>query len=145
MCVCKFACVCVLMRKKNLEREREIEWEIVDFWFHICWPNEALKDNLLVPRPCRKLNFRAQFHQRSTCSFYVRKLRVQLFWAYILGLYFTGYRLLAQKLRVECWWNSAQATKVCAWERENVCVSVNVCVCVSRNNLWLLTEDTNLP
>ncbi len=31
----------------------------------------------------------------------VRKLRVQLFCAYVLGLYFTGARLLVQKLRVE--------------------------------------------
>jgi hypothetical protein len=44
-----------------------------------------------------------QFHQRSTCSFYVRKLRAVLFCAYVLGLYFTGARLLAQKLRVKCW------------------------------------------
>ncbi len=51
---------------------------------------------------------RAQFHQRSACSFYVRKLRMQLFWAYTLGLYLTGARLLAQKLRVERWWNWAQ-------------------------------------
>jgi hypothetical protein len=42
-----------------------------------------------------------QFHQRSTCSFYVRKLRSQLFCAYILGLYFTVVSLPAQKLRVE--------------------------------------------
>jgi hypothetical protein len=42
-----------------------------------------------------------QFHQRSTCSFYVRKLRTQLLCAYVLGLYFTGVSLLAQKLRVE--------------------------------------------
>jgi hypothetical protein len=44
-----------------------------------------------------------QFHQHSTRSFYVRKLHAQLFCAYILGLYFTGARLLAQKLRVEHW------------------------------------------
>jgi hypothetical protein len=36
-------------------------------------------------------------------SFYVRKLRAQLFCASVLGLYLTGARLLAQKLRVECW------------------------------------------
>jgi hypothetical protein len=36
-----------------------------------------------------------QFHQRSTRSFYVRKLRAQLFCAYILALYSTGGRLLA--------------------------------------------------
>jgi hypothetical protein len=41
------------------------------------------------------------------CSFYVRKLRAQLFCAYILGLYFTGARLLALKLHIERWWNSA--------------------------------------
>ncbi len=45
----------------------------------------------------------AQFHQRSTHSFYVRKLRVQLFCAYNLGLYFTGAGLLVQKLCVERW------------------------------------------
>jgi hypothetical protein len=50
-----------------------------------------------------KVEIRGQFHQRSTSSFYVRKLRTQLFCAYVLGLYFTGIRLLAQKLRVECW------------------------------------------
>jgi hypothetical protein len=44
-----------------------------------------------------------QFHQRSTLSIYVSKLRVQLFCAYILGLYLTGARLLRQKLRIECW------------------------------------------
>jgi hypothetical protein len=49
------------------------------------------------------LAFRGQFHQRYTRSFYVRKLRAQLFCAYILGLYFTGVSLPAQKLRVECW------------------------------------------
>jgi hypothetical protein len=46
---------------------------------------------------------RGQFHQRSTCIFYVRKLQAQLFCAYVLGLYFTGARLLEQKLRVERW------------------------------------------
>ncbi len=40
-------------------------------------------------------------NQHSTRSFYVRKLRAQLFCAYILGLYFTGVSLLAQKLHVE--------------------------------------------
>ncbi len=51
-----------------------------------------------------------QFHQHSIHSFYVRKLRAQLFCAYILGLYFTGARLLAQKLCVERWWNWALIT-----------------------------------
>ncbi len=44
-----------------------------------------------------------QFHQRSTRSFYVCKFQMQLFCAYVLGLYFTGERLLGQKLHVECW------------------------------------------
>ncbi len=51
-----------------------------------------------------------QFHQRSTCSFYLRKLRTQLFHAYILGLYFTGVSLPAQKLGIELWWNWAMVT-----------------------------------
>ncbi len=38
-------------------------------------------------------------------NFFIMKLRVQLFCAYILGLYFPGARLLAQKLRIERWWN----------------------------------------
>ncbi len=42
---------------------------------------------------------RGQFHQCSTCSFYVHKLRAQLFCAYVLGLYFTDVSLLVQKLR----------------------------------------------
>jgi hypothetical protein len=46
------------------------------------------------------------------CSFYMRKLRVQLFCAYISGLYFTGVRLLAQKLRIEHWWNWPQVSLV---------------------------------
>ncbi len=44
----------------------------------------------------------SQFHQHSSCSFYVLKFRTQLFCAYVLGLYFTGARLLAQKLLIEC-------------------------------------------
>ncbi len=43
-------------------------------------------------------------------SFYEHKLHVQLFCAYGLGLYFTGVSLLAQKLRVEGWWNWAQVS-----------------------------------
>ncbi len=44
-----------------------------------------------------------QFCQRSMCWFYVHKFRVQLFCANVLGLYFTGAKLLAQMLCVECW------------------------------------------
>jgi hypothetical protein len=44
---------------------------------------------------------RGQFHQYSTCSFYIRKLLAQLFCAYVLGLYFTGVSLPAQKMWVE--------------------------------------------
>ncbi len=58
----------------------------------------------LIPKVCSADNW-GQFHQRSTRRFYVRKLRMQPFCAYILGLYFTGTRLLAQKLPVECWRN----------------------------------------
>ncbi len=53
-------------------------------------------------------NIRGQFHQRSTCSFYVCKLWAQFFCSYILGLYFAGVSLPVQKLRVERWWNWAQ-------------------------------------
>jgi hypothetical protein len=42
------------------------------------------------------------FHQHSTRSFYLRKLHAQFFCAYVSGLYFTGIRLRAQKLHVEC-------------------------------------------
>jgi hypothetical protein len=44
---------------------------------------------------------RGQFHQCSTCSFYVRKFCAQLFCAYILGLYFTGARLLMHRMLVK--------------------------------------------
>ncbi len=44
---------------------------------------------------------RGQFHQRSTRSFYIRKLRAKLFCAYVLALYFTGVSLPAQKLHVK--------------------------------------------
>ncbi len=53
-------------------------------------------------------SIKGQIHQRSTHSFYERKLRAQLFCAYILGLHFTGISLPAQKLRIERWWNWAQ-------------------------------------
>ncbi len=62
-----------------------------------------LKVKKILHKKFRKSYPWGQFHQRSIHSFYVRKLRVQLFCAYILGLYFTGARLLAQKLRVEPW------------------------------------------
>ncbi len=54
---------------------------------------------------------RGQFHQRSTRSFYICKFRAQLFCAYVLGLYFTGARLLAQKLHVLSWWNWLSSVK----------------------------------
>jgi hypothetical protein len=49
----------------------------------------AVVNDVVVVTTC------SQFHQRSTRSFYVRKLRAQLFCAYVLGLYFMGARLLA--------------------------------------------------
>ncbi len=57
------------------------------------------------------MNFtKGQFHRHSTLSFYVHKLKAQLFCAYILGLYFIGVRLPAQKLPVERWWNWAHVS-----------------------------------
>jgi hypothetical protein len=44
-----------------------------------------------------------QFHQCSTGSFNIRNLHAELFCAYVICLYFTGARLLAQKLRVKRW------------------------------------------
>ena len=43
------------------------------------------------------------------------------FCAYILGLYFTGVSLPAQKLSVECWWNwhqGASKTAVESWREQ---------------------------
>ncbi len=51
---------------------------------------------------------RSQFHQCSMRSFYVHKFREQLFCAFILGSYFIGTRMLAQKLHIERWWNWTQ-------------------------------------
>ncbi len=47
--------------------------------------------------------FTGSLGQHSTCSFYVGKFRPQLFCANVSGLYFTGARLLGQKLCVERW------------------------------------------
>jgi hypothetical protein len=73
-------------------------------------PSRLLRNPSL---PSRKFSFPiskiwGQFHQRSTCSFYIRKLCAQLFCAYVLGLYFTGVRLLVQKLCIERLWNWPQ-------------------------------------
>jgi hypothetical protein len=46
---------------------------------------------------------RGLFHQRSMLSFYTRKLQAQVFCALVLGLYITGAKLLAQKLRIVRW------------------------------------------
>jgi hypothetical protein len=52
-----------------------------------------------------------QFHQDFTDSFFVLKLCAKLFCTYILGLYFFGKRISAEKLLVKCWWN---------WHKVNV-------------------------
>ncbi len=66
-----------------------------------------------------KLTLRVNFTNvlRAAC-----KLRAQLFCAYILGLYLTGARLLAQKLCIARWWNwplvfisVPKRTLACAW------------------------------
>ncbi len=75
-----------------------------------------------------------QFHQRSTPSFYVCKLRVQIFCAYILGLYFSGARLLAQKLRLEHWWNWALVVAIRITEVEIVDSFVTTLFLQSRNS-----------
>ncbi len=43
------------------------------------------------------------FNFTNILRFYAHKLHVQLFGAHVLGLYFTGARLLAQKLSIERW------------------------------------------
>ncbi len=65
------------------------------------------------------------FYQHSKRSFYVRKLRALLLCAYVLGLYFTGVNLLAQKLPIKRWLNWAQ---VRFWM-----LSMNVCD-IKKNN-----------
>ena len=52
--------------------------------------------------------YRCQFHQHFTCSFFIWKSFKKLFCTYCLGLYFFGGRKLAQKLLVKCWWNWLQ-------------------------------------
>ncbi len=71
---------------------------------------------------------RGQFHQRSTHSFYVRKLCAQLFCAYIFSLYFTSVSLMAQKLRIKRWWNWAQVEKKKKWGKRlyKMCDVINV-------------------
>ncbi len=109
------------------------------------------EDRLYVIKPGVKVLFessfyvfRGQFHQHSTSSFYVRKLHAQLFCAYVLGLYFTGARLLAQKLHVECWWNWAQhgARRTAEVDRNfqlGVMVKLGVILLVKLNSVeeWL--------
>jgi len=79
------------------------------------WAGMELEKGSKMTRPIWYQHFtsKGQFHQRFMRSFYVRKLRLQLFCAYVLGLVFTGVSLLEQKLRVERWWNWAQMFEYC--------------------------------
>jgi hypothetical protein len=61
---------------------------------------------------CLFVTTRGQFHQCSMHSFYIRKFCTQFFCAYVLGLYFIGARLLAQKLHIECWWNRTKVYNI---------------------------------
>ncbi len=74
-------------------------------WLSIWWFISHLGRCEKMSKKWTNFDSWGQFHQRSTRSFYIHKLRTQLFCAYVLGFYSTGARLLAQKLRVECWWN----------------------------------------
>ncbi len=56
-------------------------------WSIVC---AKFDDLIAITLANRKLEVRGQFHQRSMHSFYIRKLRAQLFFAYVSGLYFTG-------------------------------------------------------
>ncbi len=58
-------------------------------------PSAWIKKRKFSRYLCENRNNWGQFHQRCTSSFYVHKLRTQLFCAYILALYSTGVRLLA--------------------------------------------------
>jgi hypothetical protein len=80
-----------------------------------------------------------QFHQRSTHSFYVHMLHAQLFCANALHLYFTGTRLLAQKLRVERWWNlplDGKSQKSFHWQ-EKLLNGMKWCFCQSFESDWV--------
>ncbi len=70
---------------------------------------------------------KGQFHQCSTRSFYGCKLLVQLFCAEVLGFYFTGVSLPAQKLHIERWWNWAQLPPWWWWRR--IVAMVQRCNC----------------
>jgi hypothetical protein len=93
-------CIFTVAKIRNITmRSVEDTWDCKK-WFN---RNERCKTISMVSKISLK-PFRGQFHQRSTCSFYVCKFCVQLFCAYILGWYFTGARLLTQRLSLERWW-----------------------------------------
>jgi hypothetical protein len=74
------------------------------------------------PRNHETTSCRAQFHQCSMYSYYTHKFCAQLFCAYILGLHFTGARLLAQKLGIERWWNLPQVYQASSWQhKKDIC------------------------
>jgi hypothetical protein len=71
-----------------------------------------------------------QFHQSSIHSFYVCKLPAQLFCAYVLGLYFTGVSLPAQRLSIEHLWNWLQ-------EEKKKCIELcSVSKCRPSHSIW---------
>ncbi len=73
-----------------------------------------------------------QFHQCSTRSFFIRKLLSQFFCAYVSGLKVTGVSLVAQKLRVEYWWNWALISGLLSGSHVS-CACPNCCIFVGNN------------
>ncbi len=109
-CFRSFSTIFLLKYKCSIrmERLRENSFPICHLSNLICFHATARCLRMVIMNDKNPVDFRAQFHQHSTHSFYVSKLGAQLFCAYILGLYFTGARLLAQKLHLESWWNWLQ-------------------------------------
>ncbi len=114
--------------KQSWRREKKLRFNSFVYEGHKSWHTRykrmslcflyfitiKFRPNLLTSRMLwylifeRKSNIWGQFHQHSTCSFYVSKLRAKLICAYVLGLYSNGVSLPVQKLHVERWWNWAQ-------------------------------------
>jgi hypothetical protein len=66
---------------------------------HRLWNEEWSNDDVISDQPSER-----QVFTTVLCTAFTY---VQLFCAYVLGLYFTGVSQPAQKLRVEHWWNWA--------------------------------------
>ncbi len=91
---------------KSLDKKSSLNFVLISVWICACFGSSLSLRRWCCMCIC--VSSKCQFHQYFMPALFEWKCFAQLFSNFSLALLFFGERILAQKLRVKCWWNWLQ-------------------------------------